>query len=48
MSIDDSKEQLENCRTLVNMMNLKLLSKDELYQLANIIYQCYKKSMDSE
>jgi hypothetical protein len=27
----DSKEQLENCRTLINMMNIKLLSKDELY-----------------
>jgi len=31
MSIDDSKEQLENCRTLINMMNVKLLSRDELY-----------------
>jgi hypothetical protein len=31
INIDDSKEQLENCRTLINMMNIKLLSKDELY-----------------
>ncbi len=46
--LDDSKEQLENCRTLVNMMNIKFLSKDELYQLANIIYQCNKKSVESE
>lgn len=45
INLDDSKEQLENCRTLVNMMNIKFLSKDELYQLANIIFQCNKKSL---
>lgn len=48
ISIDDSREQLENCRTLVNMMNVKFLNKDELYQLANILYQCSKKSKESE
>ena len=31
IAIDDSKEQLENCRTVVNMMNIKFLSKEELY-----------------
>ena len=31
VSIDDSREQLENCRTLINMMNVKFLSKDELF-----------------
>lgn len=30
------------------MMNIKFLSKEELYQLANIIYQCNKKSQDAE
>lgn len=45
INLDDSKEQLENCRTLINMMNIKFLSKDELYQLANIIFQCNKKSI---
>lgn len=48
ISLDDSREQLENCRTLVNMMNVKFLNKDELYQLANLLYQCSKKSKDSE
>jgi len=26
------------------MMNVKFLSKDELYQLANLVYHCSKKS----
>lgn len=30
------------------MMNIKFLSKDELHQLANILYQCSKKSQESE
>lgn len=30
------------------MMNVKFLSKDELFQLANIIYQCSKKSQEAE
>lgn len=47
-NIDDSREQLENCRTLVNMMNLKLLSKDELFNLSNIVYTCHKSSMGAE
>jgi hypothetical protein len=47
-NIDDSREQLENCRTLVNMMNLKLLSKEELYNLSNIIYTCHKSSQNAE
>jgi hypothetical protein len=48
VAIDDSREQLENCRTLINMMNVKFLSKDELYQLANIVYQCSRKSKEAE
>ena len=48
IAIDDSREQLENCRTLINMMNVKFLSKDELYQLANIVYHCSKKSQTAE
>lgn len=47
-NIDDSREQLENCRTLINMMNLKLLSKDELFNLSNIVYTCHKSSMNAE
>jgi len=31
VTIDDSREQLENCRTLINMMNVKFLAKDELH-----------------
>jgi hypothetical protein len=30
------------------MMNIKFLTKDELYQLANIVYQCSKKSNEAE
>jgi len=30
------------------MMNIKFLSKEELYQLANIIHQCSKRSLVSE
>jgi hypothetical protein len=30
------------------MMNIKFLTKDELYQLAKIVYECNKKSQSSE
>ena len=46
--ITESKEQLENCRTYINMMNVKQLSANELFQLASIINQCKKKSEQSE
>ena len=46
--ITESKEQLENCRTYINMMNVKQLSSNELFQLASIINQCKKKSETSE
>ena len=36
----ESKEQLENCRTYINMVNIKSLSADELFQLASILYHC--------
>ena len=29
------------------MMNVKFLSKDELYQLANIVYECSKRSEEA-
>lgn len=45
ITLDDCKEQLENCRTFINLMNIKLLSKDELYQLATLIYECNKKTV---
>ena len=48
VTVDDAKEQLENCRTLINMMNIKFLSKDELHQLANIVHQCSKRSQAAE
>ena len=48
IALDDSREQLENCRTLVNMMNVKFLKKDELYQLATLLYHCSQKSKQSE
>ncbi len=30
------------------MMNVKFLTKDELYQLANLVYQCSKKAEGAE
>ncbi len=30
------------------MMNVKFLTKDELFQLANIVYQCSKKGQQAE
>ena len=44
----DSKEQLENCRTYINMMNIKNLSASELYQLASILYECKKRAEEAE
>ena len=40
----DCKEQLENCRTYVNMLNIRSLSANELFQLATIIYNCKSKA----
>lgn len=42
--IDESREQIENCRTWINMINVKQLSADELHQLAIILHTCMKKS----
>ena len=33
---------------MINLMNIKFLSKDELYQLANIVYHCNKRTIESE
>lgn len=48
VAIDDSREQLENCRTLINLMNIKFLSKEELHQLSNIIYRSSQQSQEAE
>ena len=37
---DDVKEQLENCSTHANLMNLKTLTNEELYNLSKIFYSC--------
>jgi hypothetical protein len=47
-NIIENKEQLENCRTYINMLNIKLLSAAELYQLASILHSCMQKSKESE
>lgn len=44
----DSKEQLENCRTYINMLNIKNLNSNELFQLASILYYCKSKAADAE
>ena len=47
MNLDDTKEQLENCRTLINMMNIRFLQRTELKQLATLIYQSNQKGVES-
>ena len=47
MNLDDTKEQLENCRTLINMMNIRFLQRTELKQLATLIYQSNQKGIES-
>jgi hypothetical protein len=38
LQLDQVYEQLQNCRTLINLMNIPLLSKEELEQLSKILY----------
>lgn len=44
----DCKEQLENCRTYINMLNIRSLAASELHQLATILYTCKGKAQDTE
>lgn len=44
----ESKEQLENCRTYINMVDVKTLSAKELFQLASILYHCKTQSEHAE
>lgn len=37
-NLDEAKEQLENCRTLINLMNIRFLRRNELHQLASLIH----------
>ena len=46
--ITDSKEQLENCRTYINTLNIRALSSQELFQLATILYNCKEKAKMTE
>ena len=41
-------EQLENCRTYINMLNIRSLRAEELHQLANILYTCKIKAQETE
>jgi hypothetical protein len=45
---DDVKEQLENCSTHANLMNLKTLTNEELYNLSKILYSCSQKGQSAE
>jgi len=46
--MSDSKEQLENCRTFINLINVRSLKPSELNQLATILYSCKQKSDATE
>lgn len=37
-NLDEAKEQLDNCRTLINLMNIRFLRRSELHQLASLIH----------
>ena len=39
-NIIENKEQLENCRTYINQLNVRSLKSNELYQLASLLYTC--------
>lgn len=45
---DDVKEQLENSKTHANLMNLKTLTNDELYNLSKILYTSSLKGKSAE
>jgi DNA-directed RNA polymerase sigma subunit (sigma70/sigma32) len=47
-NIIENKEQLENCRTYINQLNVRSLKSNELYQLANLLYSCNQKSKLAE
>jgi len=42
---DETQEQLENCRTFINMMNVNLLHRDELKQLATLIHKSSQQAI---
>lgn len=44
LQFDETQEQLQNCRTLINMMNIKFLKREELEQLAKIVFDCKQQS----
>jgi len=46
--VAESKEQLENCRTYINMLNVKSLNASELFQLASILFNCKGKAQEAE
>lgn len=37
LQIDQTEEQLQNCRTFINLINVSQLHRDELAQLASLI-----------
>lgn len=39
--MDEAREQLENCRTLINLMNIKFLKRNELHQLSSLIFKSH-------
>lgn len=45
---DEAYEQLENVRTLINMMNIKFLKHEELKQLAHFLHSSHQKSIIAE
>ena len=48
LQFDETVEQLENCRTFINMMNVSMLHRDELKQLASLVYRSSKQSKQAQ
>ena len=48
MNLDEAKEQLENCRTLINLMNIRFLKRTELHQLSTLIHNSHSQGKESQ
>lgn len=46
--LDEAKEQLENCRTLINLMNIRFLKRTELHQLFKLIHTSHDQGIESQ
>ena len=46
-NLDEAREQLENCRSLINLMNISFLKRGELHQLAKLVHKSHQQGKDT-